>query len=99
MALAPVETFSIHEIFGVAHPPQIIDFDFSKRIDTARSLMIGPGGTEVPFQLLHDGKIAVEAALPPIRPRLSLDAVDTGPPAATIFQSACGAMKRRRITK
>jgi hypothetical protein len=64
VALAPVETFSLHEILGVAHPTQIIDFDFGKRIDAARSLMIGPGGTEVPFQLLHDGKIAVEAELP-----------------------------------
>jgi hypothetical protein len=65
VALAPVEVFSIHEVFGVAHPTQIIDFDCSKRIDAGRSFMIGLGGTEVPFQVLHDGKIAVEAELPP----------------------------------
>ena len=63
-ALAPIQTFSIQEQFGVTHPPQIIDFDFAKRIDQDRSYMIGPQGMEVPFQLLHDGKIAVEAALP-----------------------------------
>ena len=63
-ALAPIQTFSIHEEFGVTHPAQIIDFDFAKRIDPDRTYMIGPRGTEVPFQLLHDGKIAVEATLP-----------------------------------
>ena len=62
-ALAPIKTFSIHEGFGVAHPSQIVDFDFGKRINPDRSFMLGPQGTEVPFQLLHDGKIAVEATL------------------------------------
>jgi hypothetical protein len=59
----PIETFSVSEIFGVAHPRQIIDFDCLKRIDPKNSFMIGPQGIEVPFQLLHDGKIAVEAAV------------------------------------
>ncbi len=63
-APVPIATFSIHEEFGVPHPTQIIDFDFAKRIDPDRTYMIGPQGTEVPFQLLHDGKIAIEAALP-----------------------------------
>ena len=62
-AFAPIQTFCIREEFGVTHPPQIIDFDFGKRIDPDRTYMIGPLGTEVPFQVLHDGKIAVEAAL------------------------------------
>ena len=62
-ALVPIATFSIQEQFGVTHPPQIIDFDSSKHIDPDRVYMIGPQGAEVPFQLLHDGKIAVEAAL------------------------------------
>ena len=62
-ALAPIKTFSIHEGFGVAHPSQIVDFDFGKRINPDHSFMLGPQGTEVPFQLLHDGKIAVEATL------------------------------------
>lgn len=61
----PIETFSMRELFGVAHPRQIIDFDFKKRIDPKNSFMIGPQGSEVPFQLLHDGKIAVETALDP----------------------------------
>ena len=59
----PIETFAIRELFGVAHPRQIVDFDFEKRIDPKNSFMIGPQGIEVPFQLLHDGKIAVEAAV------------------------------------
>jgi len=62
-ARAPIQTFLIHEEFGVTHPPQIIDFDFGKSLDPDRTCMIGPQGVEVPFQLLHDGKIAVEAAL------------------------------------
>jgi hypothetical protein len=63
-AIAPIQTFSIQEQFGVTHPTQIIDFDFAKRIDPERTYMIGPKGVEVPFQLLRDGKIAVETALP-----------------------------------
>ncbi|MGD0362295.1 MAG: aryl-sulfate sulfotransferase, partial [Bryobacteraceae bacterium] len=62
-AFAPIQTFSIQELFGVTHPPQVIDFDFHKPIDPDRAYMIGPQGMPVPFQLLHDGKIAVEAAL------------------------------------
>jgi hypothetical protein len=62
-ALAPIQAFSIREEFGVTHPSQIVDFDCHKRIDPERSFMIGPQGTEVPFQLLQDGIIAVEAAL------------------------------------
>ena len=63
-ALVPIATFSIHEEFGVRHPTQIVDFDFNKGIDPGRAYMIGPHGTEVPFQILRDGKIAVEAAVP-----------------------------------
>jgi len=61
----PVETFSIREEFGVAHPRQIIDFDCQKPIDPKNSFMIGPQGIEVPFQLLRNGKIAVETDLQP----------------------------------
>jgi len=61
----PIETFSIRELFGVAHPRQIVDFDCRKRIDPKNSFMIGPQSVEVPFQLLYDGKIAVETDLPP----------------------------------
>ena len=43
-----IETFSIRESFGVAHPRQIVDFDFTKRIDPKNSFMIGPQGVEVP---------------------------------------------------
>jgi hypothetical protein len=62
--LAQTETFRIREAFGVSHPRQIIDFDLHSKIDAAKSYMIGPDGTEVPFQLLRDQKIAVETDLP-----------------------------------
>ncbi len=60
-----IETFQIHELFGVRHPKQIIDFDFAKPMTVQNSYMTGPNGLEVPFQILHDHKIAVEAELPP----------------------------------
>jgi hypothetical protein len=63
MALS-IATFSTHEDFGVTHPTQIIDFDFAHPIDPARTYMLGPQGREVPYQLLRNGKIAVETALP-----------------------------------
>src|SRR5579862_9222229 len=59
-----IETFAIREIFGVAQPEQIIDFDFHKRLDPANAYMIGPGGREVPFQVLHSGVVAVQTGLP-----------------------------------
>ena len=37
-ALAPIQTFTIQEQFGVTHPPQIVDFDFDKPIDPGRAL-------------------------------------------------------------
>ena len=55
--------FSIRESFGVAHPRQIIDFDYAQPVDPANSYMIGPGGVEVPFQVLSGGRVAVEAEL------------------------------------
>jgi len=62
-AAIPIATFSLHEEFGVTHPTQIIDFDFSKSIDPAHACMFGPKGAQVPYQLLRGGKIAVEASL------------------------------------
>jgi len=59
-----IETFSIREIFGVSHPKQIIDFDLPRQIDPTETCMIGPDGREVPFQVLHTGKVAVESGLP-----------------------------------
>jgi hypothetical protein len=55
--------FSISEAYGVSHPLQIIDFD-SGPVDRSHSYMLGPGGTEVPYQVLSNGKIAVQTDLP-----------------------------------
>lgn len=56
--------FTIKECFGVSHPRQIIDFDLPQRIDLKHSRVLGPDGKEVPFQLLRNGRLAVEADLP-----------------------------------
>jgi hypothetical protein len=64
VASAQIETFTIREEFGVSHPHQIIDFDLHSKPDPHNSYVIGPDGTEVPFQLLRDGRIAVETDLP-----------------------------------
>jgi hypothetical protein len=59
-----LQTFSIKEVFGVSHPQQIIDFDFAKNIDPDSAYMIGPEAIEVPYQLLSNGKIAIQTDLP-----------------------------------
>src|SRR5919106_1493463 len=58
------QTFSLKEVFGVSHPKQIIGFDLQQNIDVKSTYLIGPEGTEVPYQLLRDGKIAVQTDLP-----------------------------------
>ncbi|HYA18601.1 MAG TPA: hypothetical protein VEF06_14110, partial [Bryobacteraceae bacterium] len=64
LASAQIETFTIREEFGVSHPRQIIDFDLHSKPDPAKSYVIGPDGTEVPFQLLSGNRLAVETDLP-----------------------------------
>jgi hypothetical protein len=59
-----LDAFSIAEVFGVSHPRQIIDFDFRQPVDPKHAYMLGPDGTEVPFQRLSTGNIAVETDLP-----------------------------------
>ncbi|HTE21306.1 MAG TPA: hypothetical protein VK689_23315, partial [Armatimonadota bacterium] len=59
-----VHTSSIREAFGVAHPRQLIDFDAAPPVDPKRSYVIGPDGTEVPYQILRGGKLAVLTDLP-----------------------------------
>ncbi len=58
-----IQTFTIEERFGVSHPDQIIDFDFSGQADWANSYMIGPAGNEVTYQVLQGGKIVVRTDL------------------------------------
>ena len=60
----PLATFSIKEHFGVSHPRQIIDFDFTQKIDPKNTYMMGPEGAEVAYQVLGNGNIAVETDLP-----------------------------------
>lgn len=60
----PIATFTISEQFGVSHPLQVIDFDFHRATDPARTYMIGPEGNQVPFQRLGNGNIAVQTDLP-----------------------------------
>ncbi len=59
-----IQTFSIKESFGVTHPRQIIDFDCTNQVDWPNAYMLGPGGSEVPYQVLRTGNLAVEADLP-----------------------------------
>ena len=59
-----IQSFTIKEFCGVSHPNQIIDFDFSGSVDWTKAYRIGPAGTEVPYQVLQGGKIAVQTDLP-----------------------------------
>ena len=59
-----IKEFTIKEFFGVAHPNQIIDFDFTNTVDWNSAYMVGPDGSEVPYQVLQGGKIAVQTDLP-----------------------------------
>src|SRR5687768_17529953 len=59
-----LQTFSMKEVFGISHPNQIVDFDFAQKINPGSTYMIGPDGVEVPYQLLRNGKIAVQTDLP-----------------------------------
>lgn len=61
-----LQTFSIQEHFGVSHPDQIIDFDYptASALNLSSTCMIGPDKvTQVPFQVLSTGKIAVRTSL------------------------------------
>jgi hypothetical protein len=59
-----VQTFSVQEFFGVSHPDQILEFGLSNSVNPSLSYMIGPGGTEVPYQLVRGNKLALRGDLP-----------------------------------
>src|SRR5258705_9246762 len=61
---APAGSFTLSEQFGVSHPTQIVDFDFSSPINPAQSFLLDSSGTEVPFQQLSNNHIAVATDLP-----------------------------------
>src|SRR6266851_504935 len=60
----PAQTFTLRERYGVSHPEQIVTFDYGKQVDLKHAYMVGPGGQEVPYQLLKNGAIAVRTRLP-----------------------------------
>ncbi len=68
-----LSTFSLSELFGVAWPDQPIEFRYDGGQPTAAATrMLGPGGTEVPYQWVSScsdatavkGCIAVRSSLP-----------------------------------
>ena len=58
-----LSSFNLPEAFGVTYPVQIIDFDYTGAVDRTNSYLLGPDGVEVPFQVLSNGKIAVQTDL------------------------------------
>jgi hypothetical protein len=63
-----VQTFTLHESYGVEHPDQIVDFDLAAPLDPTNCYLVGPNGAEVPFQLLEHGKkLALRTHLPASR--------------------------------
>ena len=62
---ATLKTFTITESFGVSHPDQIIDFDYSSAsaLPLSSTCLVGPSGTQVPFQILSGDKIAIRTSL------------------------------------
>jgi hypothetical protein len=71
----PLAAFTVQEVFGIAHPDQIIDFDLKSPVDAKNSYLIGPNGREVPYQLLEGGKkLAVRTGLPACRYPVNLQA-------------------------
>lgn len=60
-----LQTFVLQEMFGVRHPDQVIDFDLSTTVDPANSYLLGPGGSEVPYQILSSNRVALRTSLSP----------------------------------
>jgi hypothetical protein len=58
-----LRTFRLCEVFGVSHPRQVVELDYGRTIEGA-AYMVGPDGTEVPFQALGNGNILIETDLP-----------------------------------
>lgn len=64
-----LHTFRLREIFGVNHPRQVVELDYGRTIESA-TYMVGPDGTEAPFQALANGNILIETDLPANRERV-----------------------------
>jgi len=57
----PGQVFQLQEEFGVPHPRQIVKFPAMGAPSTG--YMIGPNGTEVPYQVMSTGEVAVDTSL------------------------------------
>ncbi len=56
--------FELNEMFGVSHPDQIVTFDLARPVEPQRAVLVGDDGSEVPYQLVADGKrLAVRTRL------------------------------------
>jgi hypothetical protein len=78
--------FVLHEMFGVAHPDQIVTFDLSQSVDPQRTILVADDGSEVPYQLIAGGRqLAVRTGL--AAGERKLFSPRPGKPAAT-FQDA-----------
>ncbi|MGE0609612.1 MAG: hypothetical protein AB7O62_21150 [Pirellulales bacterium] len=60
-----VQTLTIEEVFGVAHPEQIIDFDLKQPVDAKNCRLVDDQGQEAAYQLIDGGnKLALLTDLP-----------------------------------
>lgn len=60
-----LQTFELHEHFGVSHPPQIVDFDVSITAEPGKLHVVTDDGNPTVFQFLDGGKkVAVLTDLP-----------------------------------
>src|SRR5688500_2730845 len=60
-----LQTLTVAEHFGVDHPRQIIDFDIESELPPSAPVYVVDGeGREVAFQILRDGKLAIDTDLP-----------------------------------
>lgn len=64
-----VQEFSLRETFGVSHPMQLVDFELAQSIDPRSTSLTDAQGSEAPYQVLRDGRIAIRADLPPYAER------------------------------
>ncbi|HBY58286.1 MAG TPA: hypothetical protein DEH78_00585 [Solibacterales bacterium] len=58
----PIATFKLKESFGVGHPEQVVAFDYASPFNPATTVLTGPNGVEVAYQVV-DGKILVRTHL------------------------------------
>lgn len=61
---ADLKTWTLKEYFGVSYPEQTVEFSYDgPRCPQSSCRVLGPAGTEVPWQQLRSGNILVRSAL------------------------------------